>query len=220
MKVITLFLVFGLLVLAGLSLDAGETGGTPNEPRSSGALSAADALNSFQTEPGLRVELVAAEPLTASPCAVAWDEGGRIFVAENRGYPTGGHNGQAVGVVAMLEDTNDDGVMDKRTEFATGLTFPNGVMPWRGGCIVTCAPDVFYFKDTDGDGKADVKEILLTGFATNQSTQLRVNKPMLAPDGWVYLASGLSGGKITSPKRPNDPPLELKGDIRFQPDTG
>jgi hypothetical protein len=185
-----------------------------------GPLKPDEAWRSFETEPGLRVELAAAEPAVSDPVAVCWDERGRMFVAENLGYPTGGPGGSAVGVVAMLEDQDGDGRFEKRTEFATGLTFPNGLMPWRGGLIVTCAPDVFYFKDTDGDGRADVKEILLTGFATNQSTQLRVNKPMLALDGWVYLASGLSGGRITSPKRPNDKPLELKGDLRFKPDTG
>jgi putative membrane-bound dehydrogenase-like protein len=185
-----------------------------------GPLAPGEAVHSFETEPGLRVELAAAEPLVSDPCAICWDERGRMFVAENRGYPTGGPGGSAAGTIAMLEDKDGDGRYENRTDFASGLTFPNGLMPWRGGLIVTCAPDVLYFKDTDGDGKADSREILLTGFATNQSTQLRVNKPMLALDGWVYLASGLSGGKITSPKRPRDQPLELKGDLRFKPDTG
>ena len=87
--------------------------------------------------------------------------------------------------------------MDERTTFAEGLTYPNGVLPWRGGVIVTCAPDVLYFADTDGDGKADERRVLLTGFATTGSTQLRVNAPTLGPDGWIYLAAGLSGGNIT-----------------------
>jgi len=178
------------------------------------------ALRSFETEPGLSVELAAAEPAISDPVAVCWDERGRMFVAESLGYPTGGPGGSAVGGIAMLEDKNGDGRYERRTEFATSLTFPNGLMPWRGGLIVTCAPDVFYLKDTNGDGRADVKEILLTGFATNQSTQLRVNKPMIGLDGWIYLASGLSGGRITSPKRPDGKPLELKGDLRFKPDTG
>src|SRR5438270_535066 len=171
--------LLGLSILSsGLSLF-GADGPLPPEA----------ALKSFELEPGLAIQLIAAEPLVVSPCALAWDERGRLFVAENRGYPLGGPGGKPVGIIAMLEDTDGDGQMDKRTEFATGLTFPNGVMPWRGGLIVTCAPDVLYLKDTDGDGIADVKEVLLTGFATNQSTQLRVNAPMLAPDGWVYLAS-------------------------------
>lgn len=177
-------------------------------------------MATFDTEPGLRVELVAAEPLIDSPSALTFDERGRLYVAENRGYPLGGPNGEAVGRISLLEDTDGDGRMDKRSDFATGLTYPNGVMPWRGGLIVTCAPEVFYFKDTDGDGKAEVKEVLLAGFATNQSTQLRLNAPLLGPDGWVYLASGLSGGQITSPKRPQQAALDLKGDLRFKPDTG
>ena len=109
----------------------------------------------FQVDPGLRVELVAAEPLVQSPCAIAWDEQGRLFVAENRGYPTGPADGKPAGVIAMLSDSDADGRMDKRIDFATGLTFPNGILPWRGGLIVTCAPDILYLKDNDGDGRAD-----------------------------------------------------------------
>jgi glucose/arabinose dehydrogenase len=165
-------------------------------------LSPDQALATFDTEPGLRVSLVAAEPLIDSPCALAFEEAGRLYVAENRGYPVGATNGEPAGRIALLTDTDADGRMDQRSDFTTALTFPNGVLPWRGGLIVTCAPDVLYLKDTDGDGKADVREVVLTGFATNTTTQLRVNAPLLGPDGWVYLASGLSGGSITSPKRP------------------
>ena len=185
-----------------------------------GPLAPADALASFELEPGLAVELVAAEPLVVSPCAVAWDERGRMYVAENRGHPTGGPNGDAVGRIALLEDMDADGLPDRRTDFATGLTFPNGVMPWRGGLIVTCAPDVLFLKDTDGDGKSDTREVLLTGFAVTGSTQLRVNDPTLGPDGWVHLAGGLSGGVVFSPKHP-DKKLDLaRNDCKFRPDTG
>jgi putative membrane-bound dehydrogenase-like protein len=184
-----------------------------------GPLQPEQALRAFDLEPDLVVELVAAEPLVVAPCAIAWDAHGRMFVAENRGYPLGGPKGQAMGRIALLEDTNKDGLPDKRRDFAIDLTYPNGMLPWRDGLIVTCAPDVFYFKDKDGDGVSDSREVLLTGFATNQSTQLRVNKPMLARDGWVYLASGLSGGRIGSPRQPESAPHELKGDLRFNPDT-
>lgn len=183
-------------------------------------LSPADALQAFEVAPGLRVELVAAEPLVASPCALAFDAKRRLFVAENRGYPIGPKQGEKpAGVIALLEDTDGDGRMDKRTVFADGLTFPNGVLPWNGGLIVTCAPDVLFLKDVDGDGIADERTVLLTGFATTGSTQLRVNAPTIGPDGWIYLAAGLSGGTVTCPAHPERPPLKMTSDIRFHPKT-
>jgi len=183
-------------------------------------LSPADALKAFEAAPGLRVELVASEPLVASPCAIAFDSKGRLFVAENRGYPIGPKEGEKpAGVIAILEDTDGDGQMDKRTVFADGLTFPNGVLPWNGGLIVTCAPDVLFLKDNNGDGVADERRVLLTGFATTGSTQLRVNAPTIGPDGLIYLAAGLSGGTVTCPDHPERPALKMSSDIRFHPKT-
>ncbi len=172
--------------------------------------SPAETAASFAlADPDLAVELVAAEPLVESPCAMAFDEHGRLFVAENRGYPD---SSTPVGRIALLQDTDGDGRMDKRTTYAEGLTFPNGVTPWRGGVIVTCAPDVLFLKDTDGDGVADERRVLLTGFATTGSTQLRVNCPTLGPDGWIYFAAGLSGGEVNG--------VKMTGDLRWNPDTG
>jgi putative membrane-bound dehydrogenase-like protein len=186
----------------------------------SSPLSPEEALKAFEAAPGLRVELVAAEPLVASPCAIAFDSKGRLFVAENRGYPIGPKEGaKPAGVIALLEDTDNDGRMDKRSVFADGLTFPNGVLPWDGGVIVTCAPDVLFLKDNNGDGVADERRVLLTGFATTGSTQLRVNAPTLGPDGWIYLAAGLSGGTVTCPEHPERPPLKMTSDVRFHPKT-
>jgi putative membrane-bound dehydrogenase-like protein len=150
-----------------------------------------DALKAFDTEPGFAVTLVAAEPLVVDPVALAFDDRGRLFVAENRDYPTGSQDGRPLGVIALLEDTDDDGRMDKRTEFASGIAFPNGVMCWRGGVIVAAAPDAPWLKDADGDGRAEVREVLLTGFALGGPSQLRVNDPTLGPDGWIYFAGGL-----------------------------
>lgn len=186
-----------------------------------GPLTAAQALAAFQLEPGLKVELVAAEPDVVDPVAVCFDERGRLYVAENRGYPTGPGEGKApVGTIALLEDADGNGLFKKKTLFAEGLTFPNGLLPWNGGLFVTCAPDLLYLKDTDGDGRADIRRVVFTGFATNKSTQLRVCYPTLGPDDWIYLSSGLSGGKIKSPDYPNHPVVDIeRNDFRFKPDT-
>lgn len=214
-------LLLGVVASVALGLTVTSLIAAPPADRKPiGPLPPDQARAALELEPGLEAELVAAEPLVKSPCAVCWDERGRMFVAENIGYPLGGPNGEAVGDVVMLEDTDGDGVPDKRTVFADHLTFPNGVMPWRGGLIVTCAPDVLYLKDSKGDGRADVKEVLLTGFSTNGSTQLRVNAPTLGPDGWVYLAGGLTGGMVHSPKHPERVLDSRKGDVKFKPDSG
>lgn len=178
-------------------------------------------LAGAEVGPGLKVELVASDPTVESPCALAFDEKGRLYVAENRGYPIGPAPGEPpVGRILLLESTKHDGHYDKSSVFAEGLTFPNGVLPWGKGLLVTCAPDFLYLEDTDGDGKADVRKVLLTGFDTTKSTQLRVNRPTLGPDGWIYLAAGLSTGEVTSPEHPDFPMVKMTGDLRWDPRTG
>ena len=180
-------------------------------------ISAEETLALFETPPDVRVELVAAEPEVIDPVALAFDERGRLFVVENRGYPVD-DSGQ--GRVVLLEDTDGDGRHEQRTEFATGFDFPNGLMPWRGGLLLTCAPHIYFLKDTDGDNVADVKEVVLTGFAPGGSTQLRVSHPMLGLDNWIYLTNGLSGGDITDPATPDKPPVTMgTQDLRWNPLT-
>src|SRR5690554_308254 len=109
-----------------------------------------EAMASFQLEPGLRIELVAAEPLVVDPVAFAFDEDRVLYVVENRGYPDPAEGGSPtrLGRIARLEDRDGDGRFDHRSDFATGLTYPNGIFPWKGGVFVTCAPDIYYFKDS------------------------------------------------------------------------
>ncbi len=174
----------------------------------------ARAETGFELEPGLEVALVAAEPEVVDPIAMAFDEQGRLFVVEGRGYPVD----EGKGTVALLDDPDGDGQYERVSDFAGDLRFPTGVMPWKAGIIVTDAPDVLYLEDTDGDAVADHREVVLTGFETKKSTQLRVNDPTLAPDGWIYFAGGLSGGEIRVPG--SDAPPVPGGDVRWHPLTG
>lgn len=181
---------------------------------------AREAVGLFRLAPGIRIELIAAEPEVVDPVAMCFDEAGRLYVVENRGYPTQDES-NPVGSVTLLEDTDEDGYFETRSVFADKLTFPNGVMPWKGGIIVTCAPDVLFFKDTDGDKKADVKDSMLSGFSLGGSTQLRVSHPTLNIDNWIYVTNGLSGGEVTSPDYPEIGPITMGSyDFRFFPLTG
>ncbi|MCE7070817.1 HEAT repeat domain-containing protein [Dyadobacter sp. CY327] len=180
------------------------------------------AMGSFRLEPGLRIELIAAEPLVMDPVALAFDENRRMYVVEDSGYPDPAEGGTptTLGRIALLEDRDGDGKYDHRSEFATGLTYPNGLMVWKGGIFVTCAPDIFYFKDTDGDGVADIKQVVLTGFSNKQTAQIRVSHPTLGLDGKVYVTSGLNSGEVTSPLYPDRPAVSFSAsDSRFNPET-
>jgi len=187
-------------------------------------LSPSEARRHFVLEPGYRIDLVAAEPLVQDPVAMAFDERGRMYVVENRGYPDPleGQSAEAArGVVALLTDTDGDGRYDARADFATGLSYPNGVMVWDGGVFVTVAPDLLYLKDTDGDGVADQRRVALTGFNATRTAQIRFSHPTLGPDGWIYLTSGLNGGRVSAPAHPERAPVEfVSSDSRYHPVSG
>ncbi|MCC6231954.1 MAG: dehydrogenase, partial [Verrucomicrobiales bacterium] len=208
------------LILALASLAAAATAVALRAGAVPGPLDPAAAHATFATEPGLSVDLIAAEPVVRSPAALAWDEQGRLHVAENPDYPVGPAPGQnPQGAIVRLTDTDGDGLLDQRAVLAEGLRYPNGLMPWRGGWLVTDAPDLLWLCDTNHDARADVREVWFTGFATNQTTQLRANAPTLGPDGWIYVARGLVGGTVTSPRWPRLQPVDLQaGDFRFRPD--
>jgi putative membrane-bound dehydrogenase-like protein len=186
------------------------------------ALSPQEALRSFRLEAGLRIELVAAEPLVIDPVAFVFDDANRLFVAEGRGYPdpvTGGGR-TTEGRIVLLEDSDGDGRFERRKEFAAGLGYVNGLLWWRGGVFVTAAPDILYLKDNDGDGVADENKVVLTGFDQTKTAQLRVSHPTLGFDGKVYVTSGINGGKVTSPFHPERAPVTFSlRDGRFDPDT-
>ena len=183
------------------------------------ARSPAESLAAITVAPGLQVELVAAEPMVMDPICVAWGADGKMWVVEMADYPSGldGH-GKPGGRIRFLESTKADGHYDKSTLFAEGLNFPNSILPWRKGVLVTAAPDILYLEDTDGDGKADVSQKWFVGLGEGNQ-QHRANGLQWGLDGWLYLSNGDSGGKLSSAK--TGQVLDLgRRDLRIKPEEG
>ena len=140
---------------------------------------------------------------------MAFDEDGRLWVVEMRDYPNGPPKGQPPqGRIRILEDKDGDGRYEHSTVYADKLLFANGVLPWRGGALVTAAPYIVHLKD----GRRDV---LYEGFAA-ENPQLRVSHPNLGLDNWIYVANGLRGGQVKRSGKADAKPINLSGmDFRF-----
>ncbi|MEO7599039.1 MAG: PVC-type heme-binding CxxCH protein [Opitutus sp.] len=181
--------------------------------------SPAESLASIVVPPEFEVELVAAEPLVRDPIDLAWGADGRLWVVEMADYPLGlDGKGQPGGRIRVLESTQRDGHYDKSTLFAEGLRFPTSVMPWRKGVLVVAVPDVLLLEDTNGDGRADRTTRLFTGVGEGNQQHL-ANGLQWGLDGWLHLANGNSGGKISSAS--GGPVIEVgQRDFRLQPDQG
>ncbi|MDP7016507.1 MAG: c-type cytochrome [Pirellulaceae bacterium] len=146
---------------------------------------------------GFRVEVVAAEPDVRDPVALDIDESGRMYVAELPQYNSYVVDGFAEkGSIRLLEDTDADGRYDKSTKFATGLSYPTAVACWKGGVFVGAAPDLLYFKDTDGDGVADQRRVVLTGFGSDRAGEAHLNSIRWHLDNRFHFSTSLSGGDI------------------------
>jgi putative membrane-bound dehydrogenase-like protein len=192
-------------------------------------LSAGEAAKTFRVLDGFRMDLLAAEPMVASPVAMAYDEEGRAYVCEMRDYPytDKAHHQRnqenptdaAIGSVRLLEDTNGDGVFDRSVVFADGLSWPTGVACWKGGVFVAATPDIWYLKDTDGDGKADLRRRVFTGFR-KFNVQSVMNNLVWGLDNRIHGAGSSNGGQIRSAEKPDAKPLAMtRHDFCFDPVT-
>ncbi len=152
------------------------------------ALSAEEAVKRMTVPEGFTVEIVASEPQLMNPVAMCIDEQGRFWVTESFEYPRR-EAGPGRDRIKVLEDTDQDGKVDKVTIFAEGLNIPSGINVGHGGVWVCNAPDLLFLEDTDGDLKADKTSVLLTGWGRDDTHELP-NSLTWGPDGWLY---GLNG---------------------------
>ncbi|WP_218934315.1 PVC-type heme-binding CxxCH protein [Rosistilla ulvae] len=183
------------------------------------------SLEKIHVREGFEVQLVASEPLVKDPVAIDWGLDGKLWVVEMADYPLGMDGaGAPGGRIRVLEDQDGDGHYDSSTLFAEGLRFPNGLLVWGDGVLVTAAPEILYLEDSTGDGKADIRRSLYSGFLEGNQ-QLRVNGLRWGLDNWIHCASGShhsgygKGNQITSVLT-GQPHQIGSRDFRIRPDNG
>ncbi len=208
-------------------------------------LSPQESRATFRVPVGLKVQLVAAEPLIREPSGVCWDAKGRLYVSELHGYNLEGQydieelnktgkldrevrriaappeakakaDAETYGTIKLLSDSDGDGVMDKATVFADHLPACYGICAARDGIIAVAAPQIIFLADRDGDGVAEVREVLYEGFAVG-ILERNINQPQWGHDDWIYAGAGAGGGRITGPHLAE--PVNLPAtDFRFKAD--
>ncbi len=187
------------------------------------------AASTFEVLDGFTMQLVAAEPLVTDPVAITFDESGRAFVCEMNDYPyTDKERHKAsqenptdlpIGKVRLLTDSDGDGTYDRSSIFADNLSWPTGAACWKGGIIVVGTPDIWYLKDTDNDGVADVRQKLFTGLK-KLNVQAVANNPIWGLDNKIYIAGGTNGGTVRNLIHPDAKPVTIRrADLRLDPVT-
>ncbi|GAB3902806.1 hypothetical protein GCM10028803_30120 [Larkinella knui] len=206
------FSAIGIVLLTGLGLSCSHY---------KDSLTPEEALKSFTlSDDRLKVSVFAAEPQVLDPVDLVFDEDGHVFVVEMPDYPSRVDSTKPNGSIRMLTDTDGDGRMDSSTVFADHLTEATSVLPWQGGLLVAAAPTILFLKDTTGDHRADVKEVLFTGFFADNS-EAQITNLRFSVDNWIYASNTGQAGEIRFTRQPDAPAVSVKGgDFRFRLDRG
>ena len=173
------------------------------EGRKEKFLTATEAAQSMTLLDGFQVNAWASEPMITQPMAFAWDDRGRMWIAENRDYETRatGFSNSGDSRILILEDTDRDGTADRRKVFAEGIAFPSALAVGFDGVFVGAPPNLLFLPDRDGDDRAEMEdlEVLLTGWGIRDRHET-VNSFHWGPDGWLYGLEGFATpSKIRKP---------------------
>ena len=188
--------LLGTALTQDKSQDAADKDYSAELPRIA-SKSPEDSVKAMKLKAGFHAEIVAAEPLIRSPMAMDFDEFGRAFVVELPEYNQyGSAKPHGKGAIKLLEDTNGDGRFDKATVYVDDLNYPTAVACWDGGILVGVAPDILFCKDTDGDGKADIRKKLFTGFGMDKAGEGMLNSIRWRIDNRFHIPTGLDGGEV------------------------
>jgi putative membrane-bound dehydrogenase-like protein len=167
------------------------------------------------------MDLIAHEPLVTSPVAIAYDENGNLYVAEMLDFPNPENtNEKPQGRIRLLKDTDGDGSFDTSSIFVDGLRSPSSIACWKGGIFVCTWGDIWYFKDENDRGEANVRTKVFTGFGLG-AIEYMENGLVWGIDHKIYGSSGPAGGSVRMLNHPDAKPVSLAGrDFCFDPVKG
>ncbi|MEM9828501.1 MAG: PVC-type heme-binding CxxCH protein, partial [Planctomycetota bacterium] len=215
------FRIVACVVVAAIAAPAGNANDADafaaairkTEPRSP-----EDECAGFQLPPGFQVELVAAEPDIAKPMNLAFDAKGDLWVSTSTEYPYAAKDGKGRDQIIVFKDSDNDGTYDRRRVFADGLNIPIGLCPYQDGVICFSIPNLWFLRDTDGDGAADHREVLYGPFDTSRDTHGMVNAITRGRDGWFYACHGFNNQSRVRGSDGHEVELSSGNVFRFQAD--
>jgi len=210
------------IALPALALLAvlGGCGDGHQRPRYEGARSPEASMATFRfADTAVTAQLFATEPQVVDPVSMEFDEDGNAWVVGMLdAYKPDSVKGR--GRISRLVDLDADGRVDTAIVFADSLREATSVLPWQGGLLVTAAPHILFFRDNDGDGRAEQRDTLFTGFF-NRNEEAQITNLRYGVDNWIYANNNGQAGEITYRKGGDTSRLSVKGwDFRFRPDRG
>ncbi len=155
------------------------------------ALSPEEELKSFRLAPGLKIELVAAEPLVQEPVVIQFDSKGRLWVVEMRSFMQdidGTDENAPIGRVSVLLDDDDDGKMDRSVVFADSLVLPRSIAFVADGVLIAEDEPLWLYQDLDGDLMADTRMLVDSAYGKKGIVEHAPNGLLSGHDGWLYNA--------------------------------
>jgi mono/diheme cytochrome c family protein len=183
-------LVAAVLCAASLAAQKAWPPPVAKTPEKAPVLTAEQELKTLVLPPGYHAQLVAKEPLVIDPIWIQFDPDGRLWVLEMPGFASEANamnSREPINDLAVLEDTNNDGVMDKRTVFADKLVLPRAFKVLANGVLVGEPPNLWFMQDTDGDLKADTRELISSAFGRGEATiEHNANGLFWAMDNVIY----------------------------------
>ncbi|MEJ0033604.1 MAG: c-type cytochrome [Bacteroidota bacterium] len=192
---------FFFLLIAVTQCGQREMSENPDDP--SPPKTPEEELSTFQLPSNLKMQLVASEPMIQDPVVMNFDEDGRLWVVEMRGFMPdidGNGEGDPTGRISILEDTNGDGMMDKSTIYIDSLILPRALAIISGGALVVDDWKLWLTKDTNGDMKADTKELIDSTYAGTRLPEHSGNGLWRGIDNWYYNARSVLRYKLEGDK--------------------